>query len=147
MIADELANSRGLRLSDSPISSEAALLAREGLIQKGSLTRNMRAAEASSALNYPLAAQQIFGAQNQNQQNILQSAQQFQASLRDRAYQNRLALTGPATTGGIGLASIGSRGYNPSRGSSSTTSGGGINFAGLGSALSGGAALGNWLFP
>ena len=35
LIADELANSRGLRLSDSPLSSEAALFAREGQIQKG----------------------------------------------------------------------------------------------------------------
>ena len=122
MIADELANSRGLRLSDSPISSEAALLAREGEIQKGSLTKNLRAAEASSALNYPLAAQQIFGAQNTAQQGILQSAQQFQQQLREQAFRNRLALTGPATTGGIGLASIGS-GYRPSfaRGSTATT--------------------------
>ena len=32
LIKDELANSRGLRLSDSPISSEAALLSREGEI-------------------------------------------------------------------------------------------------------------------
>ena len=146
MIADELANSRGLRLSDSPISSEAALLAREGEIQKGSLTRNMRAAEASSALNYPLAAQQIFGAQNQSQQGILQSAQQFQQQLRQQAFQNRLALTGPAVSGGIGMASIGS-GYRPSfnRGNTSTqttdTSGGGMNLQGIGSLASGVGAL------
>ena len=147
LIADELANSRGLRLSDSPISSEAALLAREGSIQKGSLTKNLRAAEASSALNFPLAAQQIFGAQNQSQQNILSSAQQFQQELRQRAFQNRLALTGPATQGGIGLASISPRPFTGNRGSTSTTetSDGGLNLGGLGQLFSGTAALGRWL--
>lgn len=48
LIEDELANSRRLRLSDSPIASEAALLAREGQAQKGSLIENLRAAEATA---------------------------------------------------------------------------------------------------
>ena len=108
LIADELANSRGLRLSDSPISSEAALLSREGMIQKGSLTRNLRAGQATAALNYPLAVQQVQTAGAQGQQSIADAAQAFQANLRQQAYQNRLALTGQAQSGGIGLAGIGS---------------------------------------
>lgn len=108
LIADELANARGLRLSDSPISSEAALLAREGEIQKGSLVKNLRAAEASSRLNYPLAVQQLQSGINLNTQNVNDAARQFQAELRQRAFQNRLALTGQATSGGIGIAQVGS---------------------------------------
>lgn len=107
LIADELANSRGLRLSDSPIAAEAALLAREGLGQKAALSKNIRAAEAASSLNFPLAAAQITSGIAGGQQQLAEATRQFQAELRQRAFQNRLALTGQATSGGIGLASIG----------------------------------------
>lgn len=122
LIADELANARGLRLSDSPISGEAALLAREGEIQKGSLVKNLRAGEAAARLNYPLAAQQITSGINLNQQSLNDNAKQFQAELRQRAYQNRLALTGQTSQSGIGLASISGGGIRNSNPSSSTTS-------------------------
>lgn len=108
LIADQLANSRGLRLTDSPMSSEAALLAREGVIQKGSLEKNLRAGQATAALNYPLAVQQVQTAGIQGQQSIADAAANFQAQLQQQAYNNRLALTGSASTGGIGLAGIGS---------------------------------------
>ncbi len=104
MIADELANSRGLRLSDSPLSSEAALLARSGQTQKASLSKNLRASEASAALNYPLAVQQMQSGINMGQQNLNQSIQQFQQQLQQQAYQNRVALTGST---GLGLAGVG----------------------------------------
>lgn len=110
LIADELANARGLRLSDSPISSEAALLAREGQIQKGSLVKNLRAAEASAKMNYPLAVQQMQSGIASTQQQLAQSAAQFNVDLRQRAYQNRLALAGQTSQQGIGLASIGGGG-------------------------------------
>lgn len=106
MIGDELANSRGLRLSDSPIGSEAALLAREGVVQKGSLIKGMESAGATARLNFPLAAQQVQSGIASNQQQLATAAQQFQAGLRNQAFQNRLALTGQAQSGGIGLASI-----------------------------------------
>lgn len=121
LIADELANSRGLRLSDSPISGEAALLAREGEIQKGSLVRNLRAGEAAARLNFPLAAQQIQSGINLNQQQLATSANQFQADLRQRAFQNRLALTGQTAQSGIGLSSISGGGIRNDQPSSSTT--------------------------
>ena len=146
LIADELANSRGLRLSDSPLSSEAALLAQEGLVQQGSLIKNMQAAGAAAALNYPLAVNQLQGGFNLSQQNILQSAQQFQGQLRQQAYQNRLALTGAATSGGIGLASIGPRPASSSGGYTSTTdSSGGFSLGGIGQAASGAAAIAPFL--
>ena len=112
LIADELANARGLRLSDSPISGEAALLAREGEIQKGGLIRSLRAGEAQARLNYPLAAQQVQSGINLNQQTVASSAQQFQEQLRQQAFNNRMLMTGSAQQGGIGLASVGSNQVN-----------------------------------
>ena len=108
LIADELANSRGLRLSDSPIMHEAGFLARGGEDQKASLIKNMRAGEAQAALNYPLAVQSLQSGMNLNQQGITQAASQFQADLRSRAQANRLALTGQTSSSGIGLAGLGS---------------------------------------
>ncbi|MCR4299399.1 MAG: tail fiber domain-containing protein [Gallionella sp.] len=126
LIADELANARGLRLSDSPISGEAALLAREGEIQKGSLIRNLRAGEAQARLNFPLAAQQVQSGINLNQQNVANSAQQFQQQLRQQAFANRLALTGATQQGGIGLASIGPNAINFRNQGSTTKQGAGL---------------------
>lgn len=108
LISDELANSRGLRLSDSPISSEAALLVRAAGDQKSSLTNNLRANQASATLNYPLAVAGLMSGINSNQQTMSSAAENFQAQLRQQAYQNRLALSGQATNSGIGLATVGS---------------------------------------
>lgn len=107
LVEDELANSRGLRLTDSPIRSEADLVSRAGVDQKASLIKNLRASEATARLNYPLAAQQLQSGINLNQQSVNQAATQFQADLRQRAQMNRLALTGQTMQGGLGLASIG----------------------------------------
>ena len=107
LISDQLGNSRGLRLSDSPLSSEAALLAREGEIQKGSLIKSLRAGEASARLNFPLAAGQVLSGINQNQQNLIQAATNFQSQLKQQAFQNQLAISGQGTGTGLGLASVG----------------------------------------
>lgn len=142
LIADELANARGLRLTDSPIAREATLLARSGEDQKASLVKNLRAGEASARLNYPLAAQQLMSGINMNQQNVASSAQQFQQDLRQRAFQNRLAMTGQASQTGIGLSSIsggGIRNANPS--TQTTTSKQGIGLGQIGQLASGIGAL------
>lgn len=107
MIADELANSRGLRLSDTPITREATLLTSRAEDSKASLVRNLRAAQATSQLNYPLAVQQVQNQTSNNQQQIDAAAQQFQAQLQQQAQSNRLALMGQASSTGIGLAGIG----------------------------------------
>lgn len=107
LIADELANSRGLRLSDSPIMAEAGQLVQGGEELKASLIKNLRAGEATARLNYPLAAGQLTSGINMGQQNLSQATAQFQAELRQRAFQNRLALSGQNVTGGIGIASVG----------------------------------------
>lgn len=145
LISDELANSRGLRLSDSPITSEAALLARAGSDQKSSLENNLRASQASATLNYPLAVQSLQSGINLGQQNTNTAFQSFQDQLRQQAYQNRVALTQPAITTGLGLSGISSgigssiSALNSGRGTT-TDSSSGIGISGIGSLLQGGAA-------
>lgn len=108
MISDELANSRGLRLSDSPIMNEAGQLVAGSEDLKANLIRSMRANEASAALNFPLASSQVTSGITMNQQNLAEQAQQFQAELGQRAFQNRLSFTGQTAQSGIGLSAAGS---------------------------------------
>jgi hypothetical protein len=100
LIADELANSRGLRLTDTPILREATLLSEQGLKQKSSAAANIR---SSAMLQMP----QISSGIGLSQQNLAQSTQAFQADLRQRAFQNRMALTGQGSSSGIGLSAVG----------------------------------------
>lgn len=102
-IADELANQRGMRLSDTPIMREAALLERSGGDQKASLIKSVRANQANNVLNYPIAAAGI----NLSQQDKAQAATQFQAQLRQLAQQNRISMYGTTSGSGIGLANVG----------------------------------------
>jgi hypothetical protein len=101
LIADELANSRGLRLTDTPILREATLLSEQGLKQKSSAAANIR---ASALLNMPGQSSGI----GLGQQNLAEQTRAFQADLRNRAAMNRMALTGNTMSSGIGLASVGS---------------------------------------
>ena len=100
MIADELANSRGMRLSDSPIMREAGLLAEKGQELKKSLAQNIRATGMTA---FP----QMSAGIGLNQQAIADAAKSFQADLRQRASSNRMALFGGASQSGIGLAGVG----------------------------------------
>lgn len=107
LIADELSNSRGLRLSDSPMSGEAALLAREGVIQKGGIEKSLRANQANAQLNYPLAVQELSAKTSQIPLTIADAAKRFQEDLRTRAFNNRMSLIGTGVNTGIGLSSVG----------------------------------------
>lgn len=101
MISDELGNARGLRLSDSPIGSEAALLTRAAGDQKSSLINNLRANQANANLNYPLAVQGI----QLGQGNAAAAAGDFQAQLRQQAVANRASMVGQGFNSGLGIAS------------------------------------------
>lgn len=153
-IADELANQRGMRLSDTPIMREAALLERAGGDQKASLIKSVRANQANSVLQYPLAVAGI----NLSQQDKAQAATQFQAQLRQLAAQNRLSMYGTTSGAGIGLANVGAgagssalssvanvqthntygTGFDPAK----NLSGGGSYLTGLGNAMKGGMSMG-----
>jgi hypothetical protein len=101
LISDELANSRGLRLTDTPILREATLLSEQGLKQKGSAAANIR---ASALLNMPGQSSGIGLAQQQ----LAEQTRAFQSELRNRAAMNRMALAGNTMSSGIGLATVGS---------------------------------------
>jgi hypothetical protein len=154
MISDELGNARGLRLSDAPIGSEAALLTRAGTDQKAGLESSMRANQANATLNYPLAVQSMQSGINLGQQNSNASFSQFQNGLQQQAYQNRMSMTGPAITSGLGMSGIGGgsgalSALNSNRGSTSvgTGSNNSQGMSGLGSLMSGLGSLASFSDP
>ena len=104
LLREELAPGLGLRPSDSPILDRGATLAREGVRQKSALGLGLQSAAAAAKLNYPLAATQVFGAQRQAERGFGESVLNFQQQLQQQAFQNRLALGGQITQGGLGLA-------------------------------------------
>lgn len=143
-LREELAPQLGLRSGDTPIMDRGQLVAREAVRQKGQLASQLAGVRATSALNYPLAAGQLGSAQTQFQQSLAQSAQDFQAQLRDSAFVNRLNLLGTQGQLGLGLASgLGSNlasaqaGLAAGRGATQTSS----QPLGLGSVLGGAGAL------
>ena len=108
LLREELAPSLGLRSTDSPIIDRGGTIVKEGLRQKGSLQKNLQAVGATAKLNYPLAVQQLIGTQGQGQQVLVESIKNFQRDLEQKAFQNRLSLTGQASNTGLGLAGVGS---------------------------------------
>lgn len=89
--AEELAASRGMRLSDSPIGGEA-------LRARTDFQKSLSAGKAAAELNV-----------GQAQQAFEQSVAQFQAGLRQQAQANRLALLGR----GDSMAAAGGAGRGP----------------------------------
>ncbi len=78
---EDLAASRGLRVTDTPIGGELLRQGRE-------LASSLGAAKAGAELNV-----------GQTEQQFGEAVRQFQENLRQRAFQNRLALTGTGTGG------------------------------------------------
>ncbi len=103
LISEELAPSRGLRPSDTPIQDRAFRIGGELQRQQGQLVSGLRGAQAQAELNFPLAAGQQQAALSQFQQGLLQSGSQFQAQLAQQAQANRLNLFGQAGQLGLGL--------------------------------------------
>lgn len=88
---EELAASRGLRLTDAPIGAE---IARAGTALASSLASSKAGAKLEAG-----RTQQLF------QENV----RQFQEALRQQAFQNRLALSGRDSPG-LNLAAVGAPG-------------------------------------
>jgi hypothetical protein len=110
-LREELAPALGLSASDTPILDRGGRVASEAVRQKGQLSANLRSAEAQAKLNFPLAREQLLAGVSQGQQQLLQSAEQFQAGLRSQALLNRLSVSeamssrlGMTMQGGLGLA-------------------------------------------
>lgn len=103
-LREELAPALGLRPTDAPILDRGAIIAREATRQGGQLTRELREAEVTARLNFPLAAGQVQGARVGFQQRLGQSVLEFQNQLREAAFLNRLRLTGQTGSLGLNLA-------------------------------------------
>ena len=156
-LREELAPSLGLRPTDSPILDRGARIAEEAARQEGQLVSRLRGVQATAELNFPLAASQLQSAQTQFQQTLAEDTKRFQETLRQRAFTNRLNLTGQIGGQQIALAT----GINPNLGSlqtslaqrqiagSPTTQTAGLGLSGvvgiaggIGGLLSGGSAVG-----
>lgn len=103
IITQELAPSRGLRPSDSPIQDRGFKLGGELTRQYGSLVSDLRGQQAQAELNFPLAANESQSGLNQFQQQLAQSAGNFQSQLGQQAFSNRLSLFGQVGQMGLGL--------------------------------------------
>ena len=135
-LREELAPSLGLRPGDTPILDRGARVAAEATRQGGQLASNIRGAEATARLNFPLAQSQLLQASALGQQNLAQATSQFQDQLRQAAFTNRLNLQSNVGGLGLGLAtgvSVPFPGFQ--RGQTTSTSGFGLS--GIGS-LAGG---------
>jgi len=103
IIKDQLAPSRGLRPSDTPIQDRGFLLGGELARQQGNLVSDLRGQQAQAELNFPLAANQANASLSQFQQQLGESAGQFQSQLQQQAFSNRLNLFGQIGQAGLGL--------------------------------------------
>lgn len=99
-VREELAPARGLRPTDTPIRQVGANIAEEGLRQESQLIRNLRAAEASAAINLPLAV----GGLSNAQQSLIAGTNQFQQGINLSALQIPNAFNAGTGNLGLGLA-------------------------------------------
>lgn len=142
-LREELAPSLGLRPGDTPILDRGARVAAEATRQGGQLAAGVRGAEATARLNLPLAQSELLQASARGQQQLGLATQQFQDSLRQAAFTNRLNLQSNVGGLGLGLAtgvSVPFPGFQ--RGSTTTTSGLGQTLSNVGTLARGAGALG-----
>jgi hypothetical protein len=130
-IRDELAPRLGLHRSDTPILDRANRIAAEAINAAGRLTSDVRGRESQAMLNYPLAANQAASAASQAQQAMGFSRSDVLADMNQRAFQNRLALTGQVGQQGLGLlgtynVAAGQESMKPVLSTTQTQSGGGV---------------------
>ena len=105
-IRDILAPSRGLRPTDTPIQDEANRVGAEGVRQIGQLSRGVRGAQAQAELDYPMAKGQFLTEVSGFASNLAQASREFQAGIREQAFQNQLALNGLRQQGQLGLMGV-----------------------------------------
>ena len=94
VIRSEIAPSRGLRVTDTPIFDQLDRAAEEATRGKANLVETIRGQQAQQDLQFPLQAGAVIAQANQGQQSILGDQAQFQQQLKEVAAQNRTGLTG-----------------------------------------------------
>lgn len=100
LLSQEVAPSRGMRMSDSPILDRGSKLAMEAIRQKSQLARNLRTQGAQQMLEFPLRRGEAMRVSSD-------ALKTFQEELRQRAFSNRAAMLGAIQSGGLGLAGAG----------------------------------------
>jgi len=131
-VREQLAPSRGLRPTDSPIIDRGQLVAREGVRQFNQFEQGIESARASTKLNFPLGVSQAVSAQAGFQQNLAQSGRHFQQSLLAEMQRGQSSLTAntlglsrvpfPGTNQGLALGLLGQLQQNRFAGAPTTTS-------------------------
>ena len=99
-VGSELAPRLGLHRSDTPILDRGNRIGAAAVDAAGRLVSDVRGRQAQSELNFPLAASQS----NVAQQGLGFGRADVLADLNQRAFQNRLNLTGQTGQQGLGLA-------------------------------------------
>ncbi len=105
-IRDIMAPSRGLRPGDTPVIEASERVQQEATRQFGQLERGLQGVRAQAELDYPLARGQFLTEVSGFASNLAQSSREFQQNLRDRAFQNQLALSGMRTQSAMGLLGV-----------------------------------------
>jgi len=105
-IKNILAPARGLRPTDTPIQDRAFAVAGEATRQFGQLERNLRGAQVTAELNFPLAQGEFVAGLASFQQQLQERTRNFQQSLRDAAFENQLRLAGLSQQGSLGLLGV-----------------------------------------
>ena len=105
-VRDVLAPGRGLRPTDRPIVERAETSGREAVRQQGQLATGLAQARSEAELNFPLASGRVLSEMGQFQQQLAESARNFQQELRQTAFENRLRLQSLSTQGNLGLLGI-----------------------------------------
>jgi len=105
ILREELAPGLGLRSTDSPILDRGGLIAREGIRASQNLVSNVRAQGAQQRLQLPQQERQLGLSERGFSAGLGQAAASTAEAFRQRAFENRLALTGQAGSQGLGLAS------------------------------------------
>jgi len=106
-LRNELAPSLGLRPSDTPIIDRGQDIVRDANRVAGQQIGNLQSQAAQSRLRLPLDIQRQRGALIGGQQQAGQSTTNFQQTLANEAFNNRLRLTGITGNALLGTAGIG----------------------------------------
>lgn len=100
VLREELAPRLGLRSSDTPIIDRGGRIAREAIREVGTLTSRVR----GQGVQTRLASRQLGLSERGFAGSLGQAATQTAEAFRQRAFENRLALTGQVGAQGLGLA-------------------------------------------
>jgi len=130
-LAEELAPRLGLHRSDTPILDRGGRISSAAIEAAAKLVSDVRGRQAQAMLSYPLAAGEYTGTSALAQQQLGYSRADVLADLNQRAYENRLALTGQIGAQGLGLASAynvpaAQESFKPVIATESETAGGGV---------------------